>query len=416
MKKIILLSVLISTFSCIEKPEIVPEEIVSFNQLVVPDGFNYAISSSFDLKCDITNFPINGVLLGEVFVEGQLFSKVIITKAETTLSLDIPIHYNEVQMNVHSDDETITKTFTKNEAMVFRATLNSGLSARSVAFGSMKNEDTDGDGVKDDFDWAPEYPRISQGIFIPAFESFNTIGYEDTWPRNGDYDFNDLVISFNLNKYMNKTNELTKVVTNFKLLAIGAGYDNDFCYTLEVPKDKVSITISDPDIEYEVIGYDGITEVRLTRIKSVFGTTGFVNTRESDPIYDPLNFSITAEIDETEKINGNSFAYDFFIRIDGEEGREVHMAGKRPTGKVKRTYFGSADDDTNPSNGKLCLNKNNLPWALMIPEVWDYPMEKENILDAYPDFADFAQNNPNFPWFSDFHGGRVVRSKLYKKK
>jgi len=83
MKKIILLSVLMSTFSCIEKPEIIPEEIVSLNQLVIPDGFNYEISSSFDLKWDIANFPVNGVLLGEVFVEGQLFSKVIITKAET---------------------------------------------------------------------------------------------------------------------------------------------------------------------------------------------------------------------------------------------------------------------------------------------------------------------------------------------
>lgn len=416
MQKLIVLFILLGTLSCIEKPEIAPEEVISLDQLSIPDGFNYEVAARFDLKWDITNFPANEVLLGEVFVEGQLFSKVIITKAETTLSLDIPIHYNEVQMNVHFDDETITKIFSKDESMVLKATLNSQLGASAEANSSSQNQDTDGDGVKDSFDWAPEDPRISQGIFIPAYESFNTIGYEDTWPGNGDYDFNDLVVSFNLNKYMNKTNKLTKIVTNFKILAIGAGYDKDFCYTLEVPMDKVIITLSNPDIAYEVIGYDGITEVRFTRIKSAFGTVGFVNTREVDPVYDYLDFSVTTEIDDSENINGNNLAYDFFIRIDGEEGREVHMAGKHPTGKVNRTYFGSSDDDTNPSKGKLYLNKNNLPWALMVPEIWDYPSEKTSIIDAYPDFAEFAQNNPTFPWFSEFHGGKIVRSKVYKKK
>jgi len=128
--------------------------------LVIPDGFNYEVASRFDLEWKVINFPANQVLLGEVFVEGKLFTKVILTEPETIVSIDIPLHYNEVQMNVHSDEETLSKTFSKSELLVFEANFSAQLGARSVANSAMKmdKEDTDGDGVKDSFDWAPEDP------------------------------------------------------------------------------------------------------------------------------------------------------------------------------------------------------------------------------------------------------------------
>lgn len=420
MKKISLLLIPLLLFSCIEKPDFDVLETTEIQQINVPDGFNYEVTHDYFVKWNINNLPENSALKAEIWTDDQLQVSALISDPESLVPLAIPIHKENVKMVLYVDGNKIEKTFKKTESLVldvdYAVALQASKGDNKGNGNDGKPKDTDGDGVKDDADLEPDNPLISQAIYIPALDSYNTIGFEDTWPNNGDYDFNDLVVAFNLNKYMNKANKLRKVETHFKLQAIGAGYDNDFCYTLEVPINEVTINVSDPNLTYEVHGNGDYTEVRFPSIKSAFGASGFVNTVEGETFYDWLEFTITTEFSSESKQNGNSLPYDFFIRINGEEGREVHMAGKHPTGAVNRTFFGTGDDNSLPGNGKLYLNDRNLPWAVMVPMIWEYPAEKTPMLEAYPDFAVFAQNNGNFPWYSDFHGGRKVRSKLYKKK
>lgn len=406
------------TYACIEKPEFNPDAELAIEDLFIPDGFNFDVTSNHQADWQVNNLPANTFLKAEIYSDGKLQVAGLVSNESQLMQIEVPLHNNDVEMVLYMAGERFSRSFEKTEQLKLEVDYKAqsvGSVANRASNNGVKSNDSDGDGVKDDDDLEPNNPLVSQAIFIPALETFNTIGFEDTWPNNGDYDYNDLVVSFNLNKYMDKSNTLSKVVTDFKLLAVGAGYDNDFCYTLEVPLSKVKITLSNPDLAYELHGNEEYTEVRFTGVKSAFHTSEFVNTVEGDPFYEWLNFTITTEIDPSEKINGNSLPYDFFIRINGEEGREVHLAGKHPTGKVNRTYFGSADDNSQPSDGKLYVNDRNLPWAVMVPDIWEYPSEKVDILKAYPDFAEYAQNNPSFAWYSNLHSNRIVRSKLYKK-
>jgi LruC domain-containing protein len=58
------------------------------------------------------------------------------------------------------------------------------------------------------------------------------------------------------------------------------------------------------------------------------------------------------------------------------------------------------------------LSPDNLPWGLYVPTEWEYPLEGEEIIDAYLDFDDFAQSNPSLPWYN---GTNRNVSKIYTK-
>jgi len=420
MKKIVPISVLFifSLFACIEEPDFSALPVDDMSELSVPDGFEFKSEESFDLVINLDLEDTSSYARVVISSDNDRLFEGVINPGTTPFNFDLPFHKEDIEITAYWNDRVANKTFEKYEALTLSLNQESfsyeGVGSVAFAANKKDKDDADSDGVKDKDDLEPNNPLVAQAIYIPAFESFNTIGFEDAWPSEGDYDFNDLVVSFNLNKFMSKKNQLARVETHFKVLAIGAGYNNDFCYTIDIPADQLTIEVSDASLAYEVLGYDGITEVRFEKIKSAFGTNGFVNTVETDEYFEPLDFTITSTVNEKYKANGNDLAYDFFIRINGEEGREVHVAGKHPTGKVNRTYFGTAAD--NSKNGQYYVNKRNLPWAVMIPEIWEYPAEKIEIISAYPDFIDFAQKNSNMPWYSDFHGGNVNRSKLFKKK
>ncbi len=424
--KLLIIFLCVLSIGCIEKPDFDNIELENMSQLSVPEGFDFRSEEHFNVKIELSLPDENDYAQLNIYSDEDLTRQVILENGLNQFDFDLGFHKKKIKLSSFWNGKEFHREFEKHDL------LNINLNQESFSYydgtGSANNNgngngngningngngtDTDGDGVKDDLDLEPNNPSVSQAIYIPALETYNTIGFEDSWPAEGDYDYNDLVVSFNLNKYLSKTNKLSRVETHFKLLAIGAGYDNDFCYMLDIPYEHAQIEISDPNINYTVHNIDGKTEVRFESIKSIFETTGFVNTVQNEAYYEPINFSLMTTVLNDENINGNSLAYDFFIRINGEEGREVHMAGQHPTGKINRTYFG----DNPNGNSHLYLNDRNLPWVVMIPEIWEYPAEKIEILAAYPDFADFAQNNTNFPWYSDFHGGRVVRTKLFKKR
>ena len=61
---------------------------------------------------------------------------------------------------------------------------------------SLCTGDTDNDGICDELDDFPEDSTLCCATYTPSELGAGSYAFEDLWPANGDYDFNDLVVSY----------------------------------------------------------------------------------------------------------------------------------------------------------------------------------------------------------------------------
>ena len=66
-----------------------------------------------------------------------------------------------------------------------------------------------------------------------------TVAYEDLYPKRGDYDFNDLVISYRCRVDLNADGDVVQLSREAYLRARGAGYVHD--WDLRIPLTDTSI-------------------------------------------------------------------------------------------------------------------------------------------------------------------------------
>ncbi|MCF7886539.1 MAG: LruC domain-containing protein, partial [Candidatus Marinimicrobia bacterium] len=92
--------------------------------------------------------------------------------------------------------------------------------------------DADNDGVVDANDAYPDDPEKAFNNYYPDKDQFGTLAYEDKWPIQGDYDFNDLIIGYNFNHVVKNieggTNQVVQIDASLVVRATGARYENGF--------------------------------------------------------------------------------------------------------------------------------------------------------------------------------------------
>ncbi len=72
---------------------------------------------------------------------------------------------------------------------------------------------------------------------------------------------------------------------------------------------------------------------------------------------------------------------------------EVHLPDQAPTEQFDDTnLYGLGVDASDPVQGTYFKTSNNLPWALLIVEDWEWPLENVDLVDAYPQFATYAES------------------------
>ena len=268
--------------------------------------------------------------------------------------------------------------------------------------------DTDGDGIADIHDYAPNDPTIAFYSRTPT-SGWYTLSFEDLWPYEGDYDLNDFVTHYAYGTYTNANNQITRFDYYGQAIARGAAQDNSFAISLS--------GLEASDVSTLTKTYDGSTEdlapenghsgelvfVVIDSINEMLpNTTGyeFYNTGSGDN-RELVEYSVSLVIDGSiESLTGKSF--NPFIFKANNRAKEVHLMNYPNTDLANTSVFGQGDDDSSVDNNEYYQTSNGLPWALDIPASWSHPLERKDACAAYPNIVNWAQSGgeQHTNWFS----------------
>ncbi|MEI7724652.1 MAG: LruC domain-containing protein [Bacteroidota bacterium] len=287
--------------------------------------------------------------------------------------------------------------------------------------------DQDHDGVPDNSDDYPADPNKAFNNYTPSKTGYSSLVFEDLWPGKGDYDFNDMAVSYRFNQVTNAQNQVVEIDATLIPEAIGAAYHSGFAFQLPVTPDKIQ-HVTGTSLNHAYINLSanntesGQSKAVIVAFDDAFdqlhysgqGETGINTTVGAGYVTpDTLRLVISLNSPVAASVMGSP-PYNPFIIVNRNRNREVHLANKPPTDKVDGTEFGTANDDSKPLQGRYYKTVNNLPWAMNITEKFQYPKEKTSIDAGYLHFVTWAQSAgaANSDWYKNLQGYRVS-SKLF---
>jgi len=271
--------------------------------------------------------------------------------------------------------------------------------------------DTDEDGIPDIIDAEPFDDNIVSSISTPGKGQFASLAFEDLWPYRGDYDFNDLIIDYNFEEFLNKDNDIVKIKGTFKVKAIVASMKNGFGFQFNnISPDSVE-SVTGSENRYQATGDDKIylesNGVESRQTKAVIIVFDIANNH-----YDPegeTEVFVTINFNRAVTRNEIGYApYNPFIIANGERGREIHLPGYQPTDLIWTPYFGSEDDGSVLGTNHMYKTPDDFPWGLNLPETFDYPADDVEISLAYNNYNEWvnSKGQRKQDWYLDLPGNK----------
>lgn len=283
----------------------------------------------------------------------------------------------------------------------------------SIGNGTSTVTDTDKDGVPDNTDDYPNDPTKAYNNYYPSAKGMATTAFEDQWPAKGDYDLNDMVMSYRYKIVTNASNDVVEVNGTYKLYATGGSYLNGFGVQFPVNRSDVSGltfgTLEEKQSKAVVVLFNNMRDEMANW-----------NTEAGAPVSPVKDYSITFAVANGSNIkNFGLSGYNPFIWNAGNSrGNETHIAGRVPTDLANTGLFGTDDDNSSIANNRYYLTAAGLPYAIEIPAApFDYPYERVDITQAYLHFADWAQSGgiSYTDWYSNTEGGYRNTGNIYNQ-
>lgn len=280
----------------------------------------------------------------------------------------------------------------------------------------VNTNDTDGDGIIDPFD---DEPNDADVACLVTYEG--TLVFEDLWPAKGDYDFNDLVTAYDITHAIHAQGYIHEVRADYTLKAAGAGYNNGFgtVFSDDVAKADIAsitgrtstgnfpmdgdLTASGPGAAI-MYNWDAGKDIYVNDINGGAFFNTVVGGGKGNVVTE--NIVITMNNNAVQPWELGLPPYNTFIFANQDQTREIHLADMEPSGLNDASRFGTADDDSDPLANRYykTVPATNLPWALDIPKLnFEWPVEKVDILTAYPQFGAWASSGGaiNTSWYDN---------------
>ncbi len=289
--------------------------------------------------------------------------------------------------------------------------------------------DTDGDGVIDSQDAFPTDPTRAYINYYPAQNTWGTLAYEDNWPLLGDYDMNDLIVSYQYKYISNAKNNVVEIYGKFAPIATGAVYNNGFGLQFPFATSLVK-TVTGQILKNNYIktnangteaGQTNAVIIPFDNARSLINYSDgglFINTRMS--LTKASGDTSNVYVQFTSPISLSTLgisSFNPFLISDMRRGYEVHLPNFAPTSLIDNTLFGTQNDASIPTSGIYYLTKDNHPWGLNFVSSFKYPTETISIDQSYLHFFDWAKSGGTLykDWFSNTGAGYQNTSNIYTK-
>jgi len=294
-----------------------------------------------------------------------------------------------------------------------------------------KGGDSDGDGVQDQFDAFPNDPTRAYIYYFPSQSGFAQLAFEDNWPSKGDYDMNDLVVNYRYTFIANAQAQLVTMQGDFTVAASGASFKNGFGVQLPFSASSVqSVTGQQTISNYIQFAGNGVEAGQSKAVIIPFDNheavihypdySYFINTLNAKDKIQSATASVLVTFTSPVSTSGLSISsLNPFLISNLRRSYEVHLPGYPGTDKADNNLFGTNDDASLIAGRQTYTSRENWPWALSFNDTsFNYPLERINITEAYPHFADWAASGGTtfLDWYNNLTtAGYRNNSNIYLK-
>jgi LruC domain-containing protein len=353
------------------------------------DGTLYLVSKSGVYKCTFHGNDVNATLISDNTLPGPLTSMAIGTNGK-------------LYMSKSSSNKKIIEFDPATGSWQY---VNISSSIRINDFGVLRYgttlHDSDGDGVPDNQDDYPNDPERAFNNYYPGQNLWATLAFEDLWPSKGDYDFNDLVVGYNVNQVTNAQNKVVDIKATFDIRHNGAGLHNGFAFQIPVNESNIGSVTTTSHEQGTISRRGNGTEAGQDLANFiVFENTDNVLGQQIDM---DIHFSQPQPVTQV-----GTPPYNPYLIKNGDVNVEVHLPGMKPTQLANISLLGTGDDDSNPATGRYYKTDKNLPWGINIVYRFKWMKEKQEIIKGYLHFADWAESGGTqyADWYKDLPGYR----------
>lgn len=389
-------------FNACENEVFTPERVENTKDLVAPADFDWKTTQSqtYNLISKV-NTVVSIYTDKDCTDESLLIENLVLNANEATdVSVNIPTYVTSIFVQYPTEDGK----------EVFEINTNGVTTRADGSFILPAKEER-----KDDPKWFVLHH------YYPSKAGKGTLMFEDLYPALGDYDFNDIVIGYNIDAFYSAfgswdIRDAIGFTMKFQIRAIGGSLPHRLAIRLKgfpmknLEDADIEFSSTDENIEMSLLKERGKNEDAIFIISGTekLCDGGYYNTIAGQPV--DRNMPII-----TCKVTNNGFwsnytanqykelaknfptYFDFFIQKK-ENNDEIHLYGFHPTN------MSTQPDDTE------FKSEDNLVWAISVPQEINHPAEKEDILNVYPKFKDWVLNggiiNPD--WYK-YPEGPVIK-------
>jgi LruC domain-containing protein len=233
-------------------------------------------------------------------------------------------------------------------------------------------------------------------VYFPSSDQFYMAAYEDQFPSRGDYDFNDLVVAYRVFYELDAAGQAVSVGGEGYLVARGGGFDSDWHLRLALPSTSSgsgTITVYAPDQLVPLSGFprnvtfNGPPDLEIfTSVGTLWrdGSNAFVNTPREQSLIRGHRFTFNLRLNNaipTSQLPAAPFDPYLFVY---NTSYEIHLPGNTAVMTASRNLRDGRTGFTDAAG---------YPFAMVLPETWQVPVEFTDLGLAYPDFLGFVSGD-----------------------